>query len=145
MKIEKKAILLLASFIILSKWIYPIVVGLWATMYIPLSSTLAPTAIVRGAWLSAGAGTGALISALVLALPLGYLTKEKPLLIGAGLGLIGTAVHIYDFPSLILQFNWFSGTISIIEHLSFALGCVLFAKWGSVLGSRRNVQPAPRP
>ena len=138
-------ILLLILFIIFSRWLYTLFQGYWATLYIPFTSSLPRTAFAGGAWLSAGAAFGSLICALVLAWPLGYLTKESPLVFGAGLGLIGTALHIYDFPALFIQFNWFSGTISIVEHLSFISGCVLFAKWGSNISKRRDGQPAPRP
>jgi hypothetical protein len=143
--IKPRSILLLTLFIIFSRWLYPVVQGNWATIYIPLPSNIPRTAFASGAWLSAGAAIGSLICALVLAWPLGYLTKEKPFILGAGLGLVGTGLHIYDFPALFIQFNWFSGTISIIEHLSFLLGCVLFAKWGSALRDRKDGQHALRP
>jgi len=138
-------ILLLILFIVFSRWLYPLIQGNLAAIYIPFTASLPRTAVAGGAWLSGGAAIGSFICALVLAWPLGYLTKERPLMLGAGLGLIGTGLHIYDSPSLFIQFNWFSGTISIIEHLSFILGCVLFTKWGSVLRDRQDGQHALRP
>ncbi len=136
MKKPTKVITLLIAFSILSTWIYPLVQGLLATLYIPFPSSLPRTQVAVGVWLS-GAATGSVICAFVLAWPLGYLTKESPIIVGGGLGVIGTALNLYRFPSVIVQFNWFVGTISIIEYLTFLVGCVLFALWGSVISNRK--------
>ncbi|MBU5636547.1 hypothetical protein KOM00_07330 [Geomonas sp. Red69] len=132
-----KIIVILIGFTILSTWVYPLIQGLWATLYIPFTSSLPRTKLVCGAWLSAGAATGSVIIAFVLAWPLGYLTKERPFIVGGALGVVGTGLNLYNFPNVIEQFNWFVGTISIIEHLTFLVGCMLFAWWGSAIANRK--------
>lgn len=95
--------------------------------------------------MSAGAATASVVIAFVLAWPLGYLTKEKPLIVGGALGVVGTGFNLYSFPNVIEQFNWFVGTISIIEHLTFIGGCTLFAWWGSIVAKRKMANPTLRP
>ena len=141
MKKPIRDIVLLVTSIILSTWVYPLIQGLWATLYIPITSNLPRTQLAGGAWLSAGAASGSLICALMLAWPLGYLTKGRAMLQGIALGVIGTMIHLYNFPSVIKQFNWFVGSISIIEHFTFLIGCTLFASWGSRIANKGTGQP----
>jgi len=140
-----KIIVLLIVFIILSTWVYPLIQGLWAMLYIPFTSSLPRTKLAGGAWLSAGAATASVIIAFVLAWPLGYLTKERPLVVGGALGVVGTGLNLYSFPNVIEQFNWFVGTISIIEHITFLIGCTLFAWWGSNIANRKKANQTLRP
>jgi hypothetical protein len=129
--------LLLIVSIVFSTWLYPTVVGLWATVYIPYTHIFPRTHFFIGAWLSLGAASGAAICAFIIALPLGYLTKEKPIIIGSTFGVIATAIHVVIFSSILDEFNWFVGSITIAEHLSFILSCIVFARLGSYLATKK--------
>ena len=143
MKKQIKTILFLIVSIIFSIWLHPTVVGLWATVYIPYTHIFPRTHFFIGAWLSLGAASGAAICALLIALPLGYLTKEKPIIVGSALGIITTAINVVIFSSILDEFNWFVGIITFAEHLSFILSCIVFARWGSYLATKklRNGEP----
>jgi hypothetical protein len=99
LKIKPKTILLLFLFAVLAASFYPTVVGYLATLYIPLASKLPRTRMIMGIWLSAGGATGAAICAFLLAWPLGYVTKEKPIIVGAGFGLITIVFTVLGFIS----------------------------------------------
>jgi hypothetical protein len=109
LKIKAKTILLLFLFAALAARFYPTVVGYWATLYIPLASKLPRTQMIMGLWLSAGGASGAAICAFLLAWPLGYFTKEKPIIVGAAFGLITTVFPLVAFISTSMDggFNGF--------------------------------------
>ena len=94
--------------------------------------------MVSGAWLSAGGASDAAICAFLLASPLGYLTKEKPIIIGTAFGLITAG-----FPLIVLittgikdGFNGFLASIVVVEQLSFVAASILFVCWGSHLANK---------
>lgn len=130
--------MLLIFFIAFGTWIYPIVVRNWATLYIPLTHNLPRTPVVVGAWLSAGGASGAAICAFLLAWPLGYLTKEKPVIIGVTFGLITSGLPIFVLITTSINdgFNGFIASIVAVEQLSFLAASVLFAYWGSHVGNK---------
>src|ERR1039457_490714 len=144
MKKQIKIILLLHVSIAFSTLLSPTVVGLWATVYIPYTHIFPRTHFFSGAWLSIGAASGAAICAFIIALPLGYLTKEKPIIVGSALGIIATAIHVVIFSSIIDVFSWFNGIITFVEHLSFILSCIVFARWGSYLATKKLLNGEPQ-
>jgi hypothetical protein len=144
-----KTILLLIFFVAFATWIYPIIVGYWATFYIPLASKLPRTRMISGAWLSAGGASGAAICAFLAAWPLGYLTKEKPIIVGTALGLITAGLPLSVFITTCIQegFNGFVTLIFVVEQLTFVAACIVFTCWGSHIArkmtSRANQEDAP--
>jgi hypothetical protein len=144
-----KTILLLVFFVALAMWMYPTVVGYLATLYIPITSKLPRTRIVSGAWLSAGAASGAIICAFLLAWPLGYLTKEKPIIIGTAFGVITAGFPLTVFITSSIQdgSNGFVTSIFAVEQLTFVIASVFFVCWGSHVANkmieRANKEDAP--
>ena len=135
MKNNWKAILILFSFILLSAWFYPVFLGNWAAMALPSFSSLPKNRILHLAIFSLNGSIGALICAFILAFPMGYFTRHKPIIIGGTLGIVGEMITAYRFP---IQFNWFVGIITIAEYAAFILGCVLFTWCGYRVGNRRK-------
>lgn len=146
MKQKIKSILLLVLFAAFATWLYPTVVGYWATLYIPLASKLPRTRMIMGTWLSAGGASSAAICAFLLAWPLGYFTKEKPIIIGIAFGLITIAFPVIAFIETIIEsgFSGFVTSIFVVEQLTFVAASVFFVCWGSRVAKKMTTQ-ANRP
>lgn len=142
MKRSVKTILLLILFVAIATWIYPIILGYWATLYIPLTSKFPRTRMMSGTWLSAGGASGAAICAFLAAWPLGYLTKEKPIIIGVAFGLITAAFPLLVFITTSIRegFNGFVTSIFAVEQVAFVAASVFFACWGSRVANKMKRQ-----
>ena len=151
MKIKAKTILLLFLFAALAARFYPTVVGYWATLYIPLASELPRTRMIREICLSAGGASGAAICAFLLAWPLGYFAKEKPITVGATFGLITAVFPLVAFISTSMEsgFNGFHTLLFVTEQVAFVAASILFACWGSRMANKKtgqtNKEDAPDP
>ncbi|MCM0081860.1 hypothetical protein L4X63_09685 [Geomonas sp. Red32] len=142
MKHPVKVILLLILFAALATWLYPTVIGYWATLYIPLASKLPRTRIAQTAWLSAGGASGAAICAFLLAWPLGFIIREKPIIIGSVFGVLSAVFPWIAFIATISEngFNGFVTTIFVTEQITFIVGSICF----TYLGSRFSTKKASR-
>jgi hypothetical protein len=139
MKIKWKNIIFLIIFVFLSLWVYPLILGISAAADLPLLSRsfLPRNKFAISATHLFSSVIGAMICAFVLAFPMGYLTKQQPKVLGASLGIIGTIVYFVLYPVWLQQFDWHVGTITIVEHVAFIVGCVLFTVLGCRAGNRR--------
>jgi len=137
-----KAILLLVLFAAFAAWLYPTIVGYWATLYMPLASKLPRTRMITGAWLSTGGASGAAICAFMLAWPLGYFTKEKPIIIGTAFGLIAAGIPLIAFISSSMEegLNGFVTSIFAVEQVAFVAASIFFARWGSRVANKMTRQ-----
>jgi hypothetical protein len=137
-----KTILLLVLFAAFATWLYPTVVGYLATLYIPLASKLPRTRMIMGTWLSAGGASGAAICAFLLAWPLGYFTKEKPIFIGTAFGLITAGFPLIAFISTSMEngFNGFVTSIFAVEQVAFVAASIFIACGGSRVANKMTRQ-----
>ena len=140
MKIQAKTILLLFLFAVLAARFYPTVVGYLATIFIPLASKLPRTRMIMGLWLSAGGAGGAAICAFLLAWPLGYFTKEKPIIVGAAFGLITTVFPLVAFILMNMEgrFNGFVTSIFASQQIAFIAVSIYSTCWGSRVAKKNN-------
>jgi hypothetical protein len=134
MKMKSKTIFLLIIFILLSTFLYPMVLGNWAAITIPALSSLTKNRILHLTIVALNSAIGGLICASILAFPLGYLTRQKPMIVGIALGIVGAGINLYRFP---MEFNWYVGTVQLAEYSSFVLGAALFTWCGCRVGLRR--------
>jgi hypothetical protein len=137
MKIKLKNIILLILFVFLSVWVYAAILGCWAVLEVPLLLSLPRNKIIISAGMLFGSAIGAVMSAFVLAFPMGYLTKQLPKVLGGALGIMGTIAYFFICPARLQQFDWFVGASTIVEHAAFIAGCMLFAVLGCHVGNRR--------
>lgn len=100
---------------------------------------------MSGALLSAGGACSAAICAFLLAWPLGYLTKENPIIVGIAFGLISTALPVIAFIETIIEngLNGFVTSILVVEQLTFVAVSVLSACWGSRVAKKMTTQAKP--
>jgi len=140
LKLKAKTILLLFLFAALAARFYPTVVGYLATLYIPLTSKLPRTRMIMGIWLSAGGASGAAVCAFLLAWPLGYFTKEKPIIVGAAFGLISALFPLVAFISMNMEggFNGFFTSIFVTEQVAFVAVSIYSACRGSRVANKNN-------
>ena len=94
--------------------------------------------MIMGTWLSAGGASGAAICAFLLAWPLGYFTKEKPIIIGTAFGLITAGFPLVVFISTSMEggFNGFFTSIFVVEQVAFVAASIFFACWGSRVANK---------
>jgi hypothetical protein len=137
LKNKWKNIMLLMLFILLSPCVYAAVLGYWVRLEVPLLLLLPKGKVIILAGMLLYSAVGALICAFILAFPMGYLTKQQPKVLGSALGIIGTVAYFILCPFRLQQFNQFTGTITIIEHVSFIVGCILFTMLGYRIGKRK--------
>ena len=137
MKIKWKNIIILILFVFLSTWVYVAIQGCCAALEGPLLLSFLPrNKIIMSAGMLFSSAIGAVISAFILAFPMGYLTKQQPKVLGAALGIMGTIAYCLVCPARFQQFDWFV-TSTIVEHAAFIAGCMLFAVLGCRVGNRR--------
>ncbi len=137
MKFKWNNIIFLIVFAFLSLWVYPLILGYWSALGIPSLSSLVKNKTIILAGMSIGSAIGGMICAFVLAFPMGYLTKQQPKVLGAALGVISTIAYFFLYPAQLQEFDWFVGTIRVVEHAAFIAGCILFAVLGCRAGNRR--------
>jgi hypothetical protein len=137
MRIKWKNIIFLIVFAFLSLWVYPLILGYWTALNIPLLSSLPKNKIIILTGRSIGSAIGVVICAFVLAFPMGYLTKQQPKILGAALGVISTIAYFFLYPTPLQEFDWFVGTIAILEHAAFVAGCIVFTVMGCRVATRR--------
>jgi hypothetical protein len=137
MKIKWKNIIILMLFVFLSTWVYVAIQGCCAALEGPLLLSFLPrNKIIMSAGMLFSSAIGAVISAFILAFPMGYLTKQQPKVLGAALGIMGTIAYFLICPVRLQQFDWFV-TSTIVEHAVFIAGCMPFAVLGCHVGNRK--------
>jgi hypothetical protein len=130
MKANLKTTIILIAFIAIATLLYPIILGNTAAYLIPAYSHLPKNRYLLVTCMTLGSAFGASLCALILAFPLGYLTKNHPLWLGCAFGVLVAGIKFILFPALFEQFNWFVGTIAIGEDLAFIVASMFFTWWG---------------
>ena len=137
MKVKWKNIIILILFVFLSTWVYVAIQGICAAFDYPLLLSFLPkNKIIMRVGMLFSSAIGAVISAFILAFPMGYLTKQQPKVLGAALGIMGTIAYFLICPVRLQQFDWFV-TSTIVDHAVFIVGCMLFAVLGCHVGNRK--------
>jgi hypothetical protein len=139
MKTKLRTTIILIAFVALATWLYPIILGNTAVYLIPSYSLLPKNRYLLVTCMTLGAAIGASLCAFILALPLGYLTKNHPLWQGFAFGVLVVGIKFILFPALFQQFNWFVGTIAIGEDIAFIVASIFFTWWGCRVGNRRKM------
>lgn len=130
--------LLLAALMVVAPFLYSLIQGYWALALVPIGRFLSVSGKVPWAILIISLNfLGALFVALLLALPLGYVAKERPYLYGALLSFapLGLMLWVLEREG---GATAFLRTIEIFEYLSVLATFMIVARLGAFLRSRRQ-------
>lgn len=131
-----KTILTVCAFVALAIWLYPAILSISAVILTPLYPYLPKTRATLVSVMVSGASVGAILSAALCGFPLGFLTRQRPLVIGGVLGVAGAGTKYLLYPGFIEDFDWFIGSIALGEDLVFLLAALYFTRLGSRLANR---------
>jgi hypothetical protein len=130
--------LLLAALMVVAPFLYSFIQGYWAIALVPIGQFLSVSGKVPWAILIISLDfLGALSAALLLALPLGYVAKERPYLYGALLSFAPLGLMLWVLESE-GGATTFLRTIDTFEYLSVLATFMIVARLGAYLRSRRQ-------